>query len=38
VAVLPLLAGLLLQSWSFVGLFGLTAGFVALGAVWTRRL
>ena len=38
VAVLPLLAGLLLQAWSYVALFGLTAGFVALGAVWTRKL
>ena len=38
VAVLPLLAGLMLQAWSFVALFGLTAGFVALGAAWSRRL
>ncbi len=38
VAVLPLLAGLLLQEWSYVAVFGLTAGFVALGAVWTRKL
>ncbi len=38
VAVLPLLAGLLLQDWSYTALFGLTAGFVALGAVWTRKL
>ena len=38
VAVLPLLAGLLLQTWSYVALFGLTTGFVALGAVWTRKL
>ncbi|MEJ2736273.1 MAG: MFS transporter [Anaerolineae bacterium] len=38
VAVLPLLAGLLLQDMSYTVLFGLTAGFVALGAVWTRRL
>jgi hypothetical protein len=38
VAVLPLLAGLLLQDMSYTALFGLTAGFVALGAVWTRRL
>jgi predicted MFS family arabinose efflux permease len=38
VAVLPLLAGLLLQDWPYMALFGLTAGFVALGAVWTRKL
>ena len=38
VAVLPLLAGALLQEWSYLALFGLTAGFVGLGAVWTRRL
>lgn len=38
VAVLPLLAGLLLQSWPYAAIFGLTAGFVALGALWTRRL
>ena len=38
VAVLPMLAGALLQEWSYLALFGLTAGFVALGAVWTRRL
>jgi hypothetical protein len=38
VAVLPLLAGLLLQDMSYTALFGLTAGFVALGAVWTRKL
>jgi hypothetical protein len=38
VAVLPLLAGVLLQDWSYVALFGLTAGVVALGAVWTRKL
>jgi hypothetical protein len=37
-AVLPLLAGLMLQAWSFVALFGLAAGFVALGAAWSRRL
>jgi MFS-type transporter involved in bile tolerance (Atg22 family) len=37
-AVLPLLAGLLLQSWSYPALFALTAGFVGLGAVWTRKL
>ena len=37
-AVLPLLAGLLLQGWPYAALFGLTAGFVALGAVWTRKL
>ena len=38
VALLPLLAGVLLQSWPYAALFGLTAGFVALGALWTRRL
>jgi hypothetical protein len=38
VALLPLLAGLLLKGWSYPTLFGLVAGFVALGAVWTRRL
>ena len=38
VAFLPLLAGLLLQSWPYQLLFALVAGFVALGAVWTRRL
>ena len=37
-AVLPLLAGLLLQVWSYPALFALTASFVGLGAVWTRRL
>ena len=38
VAVLPLLAGLLLRDMPYAALFGLTAGFVALGAVWTRKL
>ena len=38
VAILPLLAGLLLHNWSYVTLFALTAGFVGLGAVWTRKL
>ena len=38
VALLPLLAGLLLRSWSYHLLFGIVAGFVALGAVWTLRL
>lgn len=38
VAVLPLLAGVLLQGWSYTALFGLTAAFVAVGAVWTRKL
>jgi hypothetical protein len=38
VAVLPLLAGVLLHSWSYVTLFALTAGFVGLGAAWTRKL
>jgi MFS family permease len=37
-AVLPLLAGLFLQEQSYPALFGLTAGFVGLGAVWTRKL
>jgi hypothetical protein len=37
-AILPLLAGLLLQTWSYPALFALTAGFVGLGAVWTRKL
>ena len=37
-AVLPLLTGLFLQEWSYVALFALTAGFVGLGAVWTRKL
>jgi hypothetical protein len=38
IAFLPLLAGLLLQTWSYTVLFVIVAGFVALGAVWTRRL
>jgi hypothetical protein len=38
IAVLPLLAGMLLQYWSYTTLFALTAGFVTLGAAWTRRL
>jgi hypothetical protein len=38
VAILPLLAGLLLQIWSYPALFGLTAAFVALGTAWTRKL
>jgi hypothetical protein len=38
IASLPLLAGLLLQQGSYTILFGLTAGFVAMGAVWSRRL
>jgi hypothetical protein len=38
VAVLPLLAGLLLQSYPYAVLFGLAAGFVAMGAIWTRGL
>ena len=38
VAVLPLLAGLLLQGWSYVTLFALTAGFIGFGAFWTRKL
>jgi MFS family permease len=37
-ALLPLLAGLFLQAWSYPALFALTAGFVGLGAVWTRKL
>jgi MFS-type transporter involved in bile tolerance (Atg22 family) len=37
-AVLPLLAGLFLQEQSYPALFALTAGFVGLGAVWTRKL
>jgi MFS family permease len=37
-AVLPLLAGLFLQAWSYPAIFALTAGFVGLGAVWTRKL
>ena len=37
-AFLPLLAGLLLQGWSYPLLFAIVAGFVALGAAWTRRL
>ena len=38
VALLPLLAGLLLQRLPYAALFVPTAGVVALGAVWTRRL
>ena len=38
VALLPLLAGLLLQGLPYVALFIPTAVVVALGAVWTRRL
>jgi len=38
VAFLPLLAGALLQRWSYPALFLIAAGFIALGAVWTRRL
>jgi MFS family permease len=38
VALLPLLAGVLLQHWPYAALFGPVAGFVALGAIWTRRL
>jgi hypothetical protein len=38
VAVLPLLAGLFLQDWSYLALFALTAGAVSLGVVWTRKL
>jgi MFS family permease len=38
VAVLPLLAGLLLQSWPYAALFVPTAAMVAVGALWTRRL
>jgi hypothetical protein len=38
VAALPLLAGLLLQGWSYLALFALTAGVVGLGAFSTRRL
>ena len=37
-AILPLLAGLLLNTWSYPALFALTAGFVGLGAIWTRKL
>jgi len=37
-AVLPLLAGLFLQEQPYPALFALTAGFVGLGAVWTRKL
>jgi MFS family permease len=37
-AVLPLLAGLFLQAGSYPALFALTAGFVGLGALWTRKL
>jgi MFS family permease len=38
VAVLPLLAGLFLQDWSYLALFALTAGAVSLGVMWTRKL
>ena len=38
VALLSLLAGLLLKVWPYWALFGLVAFFVAIGAVWTRRL
>ncbi|MBN2471060.1 MAG: MFS transporter [Anaerolineae bacterium] len=38
VALLPLLAGLLLQHWEYSALFWLVSGFVALGALWTLRL
>jgi len=38
VAVLPLLAGLLLRHWPYGLLFAFVAVFIALGAVWTRRL
>jgi hypothetical protein len=37
-AVLPLLAGFLLQTWTYPTLFALVAAFVALGAVYTRKL
>lgn len=37
-AALPLLAGLLLQVWSYPALFALTAEFAGLGAVWPRKL
>ncbi len=38
IAFLPLLAGALLHYWSYPQLFSVTAGFIALGAAWTRRL
>ncbi|GAB4572261.1 MAG: hypothetical protein Kow0077_11180 [Anaerolineae bacterium] len=38
IALLPLLAGMLLQRQPYTVLFGLVAAFVALGAIWTRRL
>jgi len=38
VAFLPLLAGILLRWWSYPSLFLVVASFVALGAVWTRKL
>jgi len=38
VAFLPLLAGVLLKNWSYPVLFGFVAVFIALGAVWTRKL
>ena len=38
IAFVPLVAGLLLHWWSYPQLFSVTAGFVALGAAWTRRL
>jgi len=38
VAFLPLLAGILLRWWSYPSLFLGVAGFVALGAIWTRKL
>ncbi len=38
VAFLSLLAGLLLQTWSFNALFVTVALFIMLGALWTRRL
>jgi predicted MFS family arabinose efflux permease len=38
VAVLPLVAGVFLQHWSYRALFLLTVGFVSLGAVLTRQL
>jgi hypothetical protein len=37
-AALPLLADLFLQAWPYPALLALTAGFVGLGAVWTRKL
>ena len=36
VALLPLLAGILLKSWSYNALFGIVAAFVALGAAVVR--